>query len=219
MTPPKVLVLFIAISMSVNTLNAYRPGFHSELTDNAIKGLQPAVRKALEERVDLKRLRRAVEDVDDSLTNDDKHQNLHSMRTRGQSLADARQLAGELSGKELDAAVGDARAGLSPTAVADHLARAIHAVQDEKHHWTSCNPDTNGKASQDTCYTTGQTCTDGSGNHGLGPNCEIQTNITLRNFQNWSDLHPSSDPAAWNTALQKTTTLMKSFVARTATTP
>jgi hypothetical protein len=127
--------------------------------------------------------------VDAPATNDDANQYRHSMRPSGKSLHDAQTMADDYMKRELDAAVQAAR--LHPpdkVAAGRHLGLVLHAIQDRKHNWTSCGPDSNPADSKPAACDSSKPCPMGKGNHGLIGDCLVSDFST--NFQRETDKKP-----------------------------
>jgi hypothetical protein len=127
----------------------------------------------------------------DLVSNDESSQFKHSMRPAGVSTSEAQRKAQEYIESELRLAVAAAKAGPSHKGEAGkHVGLALHAIQDRKHNWCSCNDSSNPPDSKDPCSSSASGCTGaGRGNHGLS-GCGPFTD-DKNNFQHKTDRDPT----------------------------
>jgi len=107
----------------------------------------------------------------DDAANSEPDQYMHSMRPAKTRLATAQRRASDYQAFHMDQAV---KAALECDALeaGRHLGLVLHLVEDRKHVWCSCGPQSNGADSADSCSTSPDGCGQpGKGNHAL-PQCD-----------------------------------------------
>ena len=145
----------------------------------------------------------------DLLSNDEGNQFKHSMRPAGMATPDARRKADQYIESELTLAVAAAKARRKGDA-GRHVGLALHAIQDRKHNWCSCNESSNSPESKDKCNSSVAGCAvAGRGNHGLA-GCGPFTD-DKNNFQHKTDREPTDKQLS--SALGQSVDFLNRFVA------
>jgi hypothetical protein len=187
----KTLSLLLLAHSLIGPLNAFKQGSHQALSREAWHAVQ-----GLEQFLDIGELTDEIAKIDEHATNDDPNQFRHSMRSKNVSLGDSMKATGEYVEKEMEAAVDAAKKAMKGLA-SRHIARILHAVQDQKHEWTSCNEKSNVPESDNACSYSAEGCPDGKGNHGLDINCGpgplgaiAAANYVMGNHQLRTDMWP-----------------------------
>lgn len=127
----------------------------------------------------------------------------HSMRPQRTDLTFAQAKTADYLKTWMDAAVTAAKNKRKDEA-GRALGRVLHAIQDGKHQWVSCGPDSNGTDSANTCSESPTGCTEeGVGNHGLDLFCFVPRELVrnplripcwsgrIKNFQMHTDMDPT----------------------------
>jgi len=145
----------------------------------------------------------------DLFSNDEANQFKHSMRPAGMVTPDAQRKADQYIESELKLAVAAAKSGRKGEA-GRHVGLALHAIQDRKHNWCSCNESSNGSESMDGCNSSAPGCAvAGRGNHGLA-GCGPFTD-DKNNFQHKTDQEPTGKQIS--SALSQSVDFLNGFVA------
>lgn len=180
-----VILAFLLLIWTAPSLLAFCRTHHNTLIDYAFDGA-----KGMGTFADRGAAKSESKDVDDPVgpESGEEHQFKHSMRPSGTSLADAQQLADLYIDYYMQLAVVAAkRKPPQKTVAGRYLGRILHAVQDRKHRWTSCGPDSNldnPPKSDSACSYTESGCPNlGEGNHGLVADCKWPKDLlqTIRN--------------------------------------
>lgn len=177
------------LTFSAPSLLAFCPSHHNELIDYAFgeaDGIGEFADRgaAMEESLDVDALL--------GPESGEEHQFKHSMRPARTSLVAAQEAARLYLDYYMGLAVTFAKEKPPrKMLVGRYLGRILHAVQDRKHRWSSCGPDSN-LENPPSLTSSNALCSDdrnhgclreGEGNHGLISNCRRPTGI-LRMIRN-----------------------------------
>ena len=144
-------------------------------------------------------------DALDNNENSDADQYKHTMRPSHVPTVTAQAATALFVNHEIELAVLFGN-GKNPKLAGIHLGRALHADQDAKHNWASCNAASNGSDSNQACPNG---CgPPGLGNHTLSLDCGGR--LAMPGYQERTDLLPLS---LYDQALDRSVQILRNFVA------
>jgi hypothetical protein len=200
--------------ISASPSKAFSKGKHKDIV-RAIWNVVPEIPHLLDHDTVVNE----VADIDSLGTNDDANQYRHSMRSHNQSLSAAQQRTADYVEDQMRKAVAASRRS-DKTEASLRIGDILHAVQDEKHDWTSCNVGSNGAASRKNCGGSTK-CDAGDGNHGLDIDCWVHTIPQVVTWQaNPQTKTDDNPPRPMQTAAEtRSIEKLNEFVKRVTSTP